>query len=104
MQQRQRPRYEHRPKKKAKNRGRRRKDEKDLLQSMTIRLPKDVFGRLDRLLEWVQPRMRVMSGKEAGRSDIVRAVIISGIEQTEKRFGLTEEPSGFVLVDEGFED
>jgi len=82
-----------------KSKKRRRRKTKQM-RTITLRLPEDVITRLDRLLEWVQPRMRVLSGKEAGRSDIIRAVIVRGIEQTEKQFGLTEEPMGFVLVDE----
>ena len=79
-----------RPKMSSARTNKKKPSKKGQMRTTTIRLPEEMFERLDRLLECVQPRMRVM-GKEGGRADIIRAVMIRGIVETEKQFGVTEK-------------
>lgn len=66
----------------------------------SLRLDPDVMTRLERLLIYIGPRVQAMTGKHAGKADIIRAVMMRGIEMTEKEFGLHEPRMGFVLLDE----
>jgi len=66
----------------------------------TIRLNPDMVVRLDRLVDWMAPRVMAMTGKATNRSDVIRAVMLRGITATEKEFGLQEPAVGYVLVDD----
>lgn len=70
------------------------------MTQITVRLPKDMVERIDRMLKWLGPRIRTATGKTPGRADMVRAVILRGLMQAEKEFGLSEPPVRNILVDE----
>jgi len=48
----------------------------------------------------VGPRITAMTGRKAHDAEIIRAVMVRGIEQTEREFGIHEPPGGaYVLED-----
>jgi hypothetical protein len=72
----------------------------DAIQPTSIRLTSDIRDRLRRLLRMVGPRITAMTGRKAHDAEIIRAVMVRGIEQTEREFGIHEPPGGaYVLED-----
>jgi hypothetical protein len=70
------------------------------MRNYTIRLPQDIVDRLEHVLEWLGPRIRTATGKDASRADMFRAIMLRGLTQAEREFGLNEPKAKFILVDE----
>lgn len=67
---------------------------------LNFRVPLDLYGRLDRLLRMMAPRILAMTGREASRSDMIRAVLLRGVEFSEREFGLTEPVDAYTLIED----
>ena len=76
-----------------------RKPGPDAARILNFRVPPSTHARLQRIVRMMSPRILAITGRKASTSDVVRAVLLRGIEFTEREFGL-EENTSFVLIDE----
>lgn len=75
----------------------------EAVHPISLRLSDDIRDRLDRLLRIVGPRITAMTGRSACNAEIIRAVMLRGIEQTEREFGIHEPPGGAYVLEDPIE-